>query len=339
MAFEETFTMNIIILLAGYGTRLRPHTYTRPKPLVTVAGKPVLGHIMDGIANVTIDKIAFVVGYLGDQFEPYIQKHYPHIKADYIEQKVANGQATAVLLAKDAVSGPTALIFGDTVTDVDLSRLANSDADGVIFVREVEDPRRFGVVQLDDAGYITKLIEKPATMENRLALIGAYYVRDAARLMAACQELVDRDIKTKGEYYLADALNLMIERGAKLRTERADVWLDCGKPDAVLDTNRYLLAHGRDTGPAPDGASFVVVHPVNVHPTAKIENSVIGPNASIGENCVIRNSVIRESIVDAGAQVTDHVLAHSLIGRDAVLIGRSRKFNVGDSSVVGFDEE
>lgn len=331
--------MNVVILLAGYGTRLRPHTYTRPKPLITVAGKPVLGHILDGIANVKIDKIAFIVGYLGDQFEPYVKANYPHIQADYIEQKEANGQATAVLLARDAVSGPTAVIFGDTVTDADLSKLANSDGDGVLYVREVEDPRRFGVVQVGADGYIQRVIEKPATMENRLALIGAYYVKDAAKLMAACQALVDRGIKTKGEYYFADALNLMIDEGAKFRTERAEVWLDCGKPDAVLETNRYLLAHGRDNSAAHPQGNYVVVPPVNIHPSARIEHSIIGPNTSIGADCVITNSVIRDTIVDTGAQVDEHVLANSLIGRDAILTGRPRKFNVGDSSVVGFDEE
>ena len=213
--------MNIIILLAGYGTRLRPHTYTKPKPLIMVAGKPVLAHILDGIANVSIDKIAFVVGYLGDQFEPYVKKQYPNVHAEYIEQKEANGQASAILLAKDAVKGPTCVIFGDTVTDVDLSKIdTQSDDDGVMFVREVEDPRRFGVAQVGDDGVIKRIIEKPATLENRLALIGAYYVKDAAMLMSACQHLVDNNIQTKGEYYLADALNVMIDRGARLRTER-----------------------------------------------------------------------------------------------------------------------
>ena len=331
--------MNVIVLLAGFGTRLRPHTYSKPKPLITVAGKPVLAHILDGMANVTIDKIAFIVGYLGDQFEPFVQTNYPHIKAQYIEQKVANGQATAVMLAKDAVSGPTVVIFGDTVTDADLSKLASSDGDGVLYVREVEDPRRFGVVQVGADGFIERVIEKPATMESRLALIGCYFVKDAARLMAACQALVDRGIKTKGEYYFADALNLMIEDGAKFRTERADVWLDCGKPDAVLETNRYLLGHGCDNSADHPQGNYVVVPPVNIHPSAKIEHSVIGPNTSIGAGCVIRDSIIRESIVDSGAQVSEQLLTQSLIGRDAVLAGRARVLSVGDSSVVGLDED
>jgi glucose-1-phosphate thymidylyltransferase len=332
--------MNFVILLAGYGKRLRPHTFSRPKPLVSVAGKPVLGHILDAAANVKANKTAFVVGYLGDQFEPYVRANYPDMQAEYIVQREANGQATAILLARDAVAGPTCVIFGDTITDADLNRLDEvAAADGAIYVREIDDPRRFGVVQLDEQGFIQRVIEKPATQENKLALIGVYYVRDAKLLMDACQALIDKNITTKGEYYLADALNVMIEGGARFRIIRADVWLDCGKPDAVLETNRWLLANGRDNSAAHPSGSYVVVPPVNIHPSARIEHSVIGPNASIGADCVISNSVIRESIVDVGAQVSEHVLANSLIGRDAVLIGRSRKFNVGDSSVVGFDED
>jgi glucose-1-phosphate thymidylyltransferase len=176
-------------------------------------------------------------------------------------------------------------------------------------------------------------------MENRLAVIGMYFVKDAAKLMAACEELIQRGTKTKNEYFLADAFNIMIEHGAKLRVQQVSVWLDCGTSQAVLDTNRHLLAHGLDNSSEWKNGHCVVVPPVNIHPSAKIQNSVIGPNASIGEDCRIENSVVRDSIVEAGAEVIDHVLANSLIGRDAVLHGRPRRFNVGDNSVVGFDDE
>lgn len=331
--------MNVIIPLAGFGTRLRPHTYSRPKPLVGVAGKPVLGHILDKVINeARVDKVVFVVGYLGDQIEHYVKTHYPNLRGEYVVQQELNGQAPAILLARDKVSGPTFIVFVDTLADADLSTLEGEASDGVIFVKEVEDPRRFGVVRLDERGNISQFIEKPATTENRLAVIGMYYVKDAARLMAACEELIRRDIKTKNEYFLADAFNLMIEAGARLRAQPVGVWLDCGTSQTVLETNRYLLAHGHDNSEQWKNGRCVVVPPVNIHPTAKIENSVIGPNASIGEGCCIQSSVVRESIVEAGAEVVDHVLAHSLIGRDAVLIGRPRRFNVGDNSVVGFDE-
>ncbi|MDW8054683.1 MAG: sugar phosphate nucleotidyltransferase [Anaerolineae bacterium] len=332
--------MNVIIPLAGFGTRLRPHTYSKPKPLVSVAGKPVLGHILDRVLSaVSVDQFVFVVGYLGEQIEQYVRANYPHLRGAYVEQKELNGQAPAILLARGLVHGPTLIIFVDTLADADLQALERESSDGVIFVKEVDDPRRFGVVQLDAQGYIARFIEKPSTFENRLAVIGMYYVRDADALMDACATLIERGIKIKNEYFLADAFNIMIERGAKLRPQTVNVWLDCGTAQAVLETNRYLLAHGHDNSALWRGrAGVVVVPPVNIHPSAHIVNSVIGPNASIGEGCHIEHSVIRESVVESGAQVIDHVMANSLIGRDAVLIGRPRRFNVGDSSVVDFDE-
>ncbi|MCL6512389.1 MAG: NTP transferase domain-containing protein [Anaerolineae bacterium] len=332
--------MNVIIPLAGFGTRLRPQTYSKPKPLVNVAGKPVLGHILDkAIGELQVDKVVFVVGYLGEQIEHYVRSAYPALRSEYVEQKELNGQAPAILLARDRVSGPTFIMFVDTLADADLSTLADETCDGVIYAKEVEDPRRFGVVQIGADGYITRFVEKPSTTENRLAVIGMYYVRDVARLMSACEELMRRGIKTKNEYFLADAFNIMIEGGAKLRVQEVSVWLDCGTAQTVLETNRYLLEHGHDNSGDWRNNHCVVVPPVNIHPTARIVNSVIGPYATIGEGCYIESSVVRESIVEAGAEVVDHVLAKSLIGRDAVLHGRPRRLNVGDNSLVGFDED
>jgi glucose-1-phosphate thymidylyltransferase len=332
--------MNVIIPLAGFGTRLRPHTYSKPKPLVNVAGKPVLGHILDKVLReVEVQKVVFVVGYLGEQIEQYVRSAYPDLRSEYVEQKELNGQAAAILLARDLVSGPTFIVFVDTLADAALSSLRCEACDGLIFVKEVEDPRRFGVVQVGPDGYITRFVEKPATLENRLAVIGMYYVSDAARLMDACAELIRRDIKTKNEYFLADAFNIMIEGGAKLRAREVGVWLDCGTAQSVLETNRYLLEHGHDNSSEWRNGNCVVVPPVNIHSTARIVNSVIGPYATIGEGCHIENSVVRDSIVEAGAEVVDHVLAKSLVGRDAVLHGRPRRFNVGDNSLVGFDED
>ncbi len=332
--------MNVIIPLAGFGTRLRPHTYSKPKPLVNVAGKPVLGHILDKVLReIAVEKVVFVVGYLGEQIEQYVRTAYPALRGDYVEQKELNGQAPAILLARDLVSGPTFIVFVDTLADADLSSLHCETCDGLIFVKEVEDPRRFGVVQIGPSGDIARFVEKPATTENRLAVIGMYYVRDVAKLMDACEELMQRGIKIKNEYFLADAFNIMIERGARLRAREVGVWLDCGTAQAVLETNRYLLEHGHDNSSAWPNGRCVIVPPVNIHPTAQIVDSVIGPYATIGEGCYIESSVVRDSIVEAGAEVVDHVLAKSLVGRDAVLHGRPRRFNVGDNSLVGFDED
>jgi glucose-1-phosphate thymidylyltransferase len=331
--------MNVIIPLAGFGTRLRPHTFSKPKPLINVAGKPVLGHILDKLIRADLEEVVFVVGYLGDQIEQYVKTAYPNVKGHYVEQKELNGQAPAILLARDIVQGPTVIVFVDTLADADLTSLAGEKSDGVIYVKEVEDPRRFGVVKLDEQGMIARFVEKPEDMSNRLAVIGMYYVRDIQALMGCCDELVRRNLKTHDEYFLADAFNLLIASGAKLRPQTVDVWLDCGKPETVLATNRYLLEHGQDNSASWTNDQRVIIPPVHIHPTAIIERSVIGPYATIAEGCHITNSIVRDSVVDAGASVSDHVLANSLIGRDAVLIGRPRRFNVGDSSVVGFDEE
>lgn len=332
--------MHVIIPLAGFGSRLRPHTYTKPKPLINVAGKPVLGHILDKLSLAGVRDVTFVTGYLGDQIADYVWKSYPQIRGRYVEQKELNGQASAILLARNHCKGPAFIVFVDTIADADLNVLNNLDCDGMIYVKEVEDPRRFGVVKLDSSSYITEFVEKPNDVSNKLVVIGMYFVKDCEMLMECCSELIRRDIKTKGEFFLADAFNLMIAKGAKLRAQKVDIWLDAGKPETVLETNRYLLRHEHDNSADwSNNKDIVIVPPVNIHPSAKIERSVIGPNATIAENCQIVNSVVRESIVDTGAQVVDHVLANSLIGRDAVLIGRPRRFNVGDSSVVGFDEE
>ena len=330
--------MNVIIPLAGFGTRLRPHTFTKPKPMINVAGKPVLGHILDKFTQAGVRDVAFVVGYLGDQIEAYVTREYPSLKAHYATQKELNGQAPAVLLTRQYVSGPTMIVFVDTLADADLSALENETADGVIYVKEVEDPRRFGVVSLDVQGFITKFIEKPDNKNNKLVVIGMYWVKDAARLMQACEDLVNKNIQTKGEYYLADAFNQMIVAGAKLRTQRVDMWLDCGKPETVLETNRVLLGKGQDNSAAwQNRPDVVIVPPVNIHPSATISQSVIGPNATIGEGCEITRSIIHDSVVDAGAQVVDQVLGGSLIGRDAVVAGRPRRLNVGDSSSIDFE--
>ncbi|HEY3340982.1 MAG TPA: sugar phosphate nucleotidyltransferase [Anaerolineae bacterium] len=331
--------MNVIIPLAGFGTRLRPHTFSKPKPLINVAGKPVLGHILDKLIRADLEEVVFVVGYLGDQIEQYVKTAYPNVKGHYVEQKELNGQAPAILLARDIVQGPTVIVFVDTLADADLTSLSKEKGDGVIYVKEVDDPRRFGVVKLDEQGMIARFVEKPEDISNRLAVIGMYYVRDIQALMRCCDELVQRNLKTHDEYFLADAFNLLIESGAKLRPQTVDVWLDCGKPETVLATNRYLLEHGQDNSDAWTNDQRVIIPPVHIHPTAVIERSVIGPYATIAEGCHITNSIVRDSVVDAGASVSDHVLANSLIGRDAILIGRPRRFNVGDSSVVGFDEE
>ncbi len=234
--------MNIILPTAGLGTRLRPHTYSKPKPLVPVAGKPMLGHVLDRLEVLPIEKLVFIVGYLGDQIEHYVNTEY-QFPAEFIVQEELKGQAHAIQLAKGRLSGPTLILFVDTLVEADLQQLKTTEVDGVLYVQEVEDPRRFGVVEVRD-GQVTRLIEKPDTMENKLAIVGLYYVREVEDLFSAIDELIERNMQTKGEFYLADALQLMIDRGAKFTADEVSVWEDCGKPDTVLQTNRYSARPG-----------------------------------------------------------------------------------------------
>ncbi|MBM4429630.1 MAG: nucleotidyltransferase [Chloroflexi bacterium] len=322
--------MKVIIPLAGFGTRLRPHTYTKPKPLISVAGKPVLGHILDKLIGLDIEEIIFIVGYLGDQIRDYVTANY-HFPARYIEQKELKGQAHAIYLAKEHMSGPVLIIFVDTIFETDLARLAQESADGILYVKEVVDPRRFGVV-VTDSGFITRLVEKPVTPVSNLAVIGLYYVKDSPMLIDCIADLIGKDIRTQGEYFLADAFQLMIDRGARFIARTVEVWEDCGKPETVLHTNRYLLEHGGAQEIATDNS--VLISPVHIAESAVIKDSVIGPYVSVAEGATIVRSIIRDSIINEGAYIADANLSQSLIGRDANVRGSAQRLNVGDSSQV-----
>lgn len=331
--------MKIVIPLAGFGKRLRPHTFTKPKPLVNVAGKPVLGHVLDMFQNLeNVDEIIFIVGHLGEQIEEYVRENYPHLRAHYFEQKELNGQSTAIYLARERLTGgPMLMVFVDTIVETDLSRLKDETADAIAWVKEVEDPRRFGVAEVGPDGWVKRLIEKPSEIRNNLVVVGFYYFRDSALLIDCIREQIEQDVRTQSEYFLADAVNLMLKRGLRMRVQKVDVWQDCGKVETVLETNRYLLSHGHDTAAQTQPAGCVIVPPVNIHPTARIKDSVIGPNATIAAGCVVEDSIIQDSILDEGATVHAALLRQSLIGRDARLNGRFRTFNVGEASEVGFE--
>lgn len=330
--------MKIIIPTAGYGTRLRPHTWSKPKPLVTVAGKPVLGHVLDMFTKLpNIDEVTFIIGYLGEQIEEYVSTAYPELPSRYIVQKELIGQSHAIWLAREGMTGPMLMIFVDTIIEVDLSNLMSEEADALGWVKEVPDPRRFGVADVDQDGWVRQLVEKPQDVSNNLAIVGFYYFQKSEDLISAIVEQMERKTQLKGEFYLVDAINIMIEQGLKMRVQPIEEWHDCGKPDTLLETNRYLLENGRDNSTAASQReAIVVVPPVFIDPSADIERSVIGPHVSIGPGCVIKNSLIQNSLVDANSEITDSSLSDSLIGREARVIGRYRSLNVGDSSEIGF---
>jgi glucose-1-phosphate thymidylyltransferase len=330
--------MKVVIPMAGYGTRLRPHTWSKPKPLVTVAGKPVLGHVLDTIAGLPfVDEVIFIVGYLGQQVEEYVRQAYPNMRARYIEQRELLGQSHAVWLARQHLSGPMLMIFVDTLIEADLSKLASERFGALAFVKAVPDPRRFGVAEVGPNGLVSRLVEKPQDVSNNLAVVGLYYFADAAGLLKAIEAQMESGAQLKGEFFLADAVNILLQGGLQMRVEPVEVWMDCGTPESLLETNRFLLDRGRDnSAEAARRPQVLVIPPVYIDPSAELRQALIGPHVTIAAGCVVERSILQDSIVDAGSSIVDTTLAGSLIGRDARVVGRHRSLNVGDSSEVGF---
>lgn len=332
--------LTVVIPMAGYGTRLRPHTWSKPKPLVQVAGKTVLDHVLDVVATATDLKdcrLAFIIGYLGEQVIDYMSANYPEVETSFYRQEEMLGQTHAIAMARQVISGPTIVLFSDTIVRDDLSFLLQPGhaADAVIWVKQVEDPRRFGVVSVDESGLVKDIIEKPATMENDLAVVGYYYFARGEDLMAAIDRQLNDRMITKGEYYIADALKLMIEGGLKLTPKPVDVWLDAGLPDTVLETNRYLLAARPEEEGSQTGNNGVkIIPPVFIAPNAEVTASVIGPNVSIGPGCQVSYSKIENSILEAGAVVETSQLHGSLIGERSVVIGGRGRVDLGDDCLL-----
>jgi glucose-1-phosphate thymidylyltransferase len=328
--------MHVIIPVAGYGTRLRPHTYTKPKPLLQVAGNTVLGHILDMLEGVGVNEVTFIVGYLGEQVRQYVAQAYPNFKVNYVDQVDRKGQAHAIYLAKEYVQEPVLIIFADTISDAALADLSQTRYDGVIYTKKVEDPRRFGVVTTDSEHVIQRFVEKPEEWISDQAVIGVYYIKEYQKLFRAIERLMEENIQTKGEFFLADALQLMVMDGAKLEARSVEVWEDCGTPEALLQTNRYMLEHGGAATIAASGENSVIIPPVHIAANVHITNSVIGPFVSLAEGCEVRDAILRDTIADSDAVIEDTMLSESLIGHGAVVRGRYRKLNVGDSSEVDF---
>ncbi len=330
--------LKIVIPMAGLGTRLRPQTWSKPKQLISVAGKTVLDHLLNSFASLpdpqNIELVA-IVGYLGEQIADHIRTHYPGLTAHFVLQENPRGQSHAIKLAEAYLDGPMMIVFADTLMQSDLSFLANEEMDAVTWVQPVPDPRRFGVAELGADGRVRRLVEKPQEMSNNLALVGAYYFKDGHDLLSAIDEQMARNVHLKGEYYLVDAINIMLERGLKMRTQQVDVWLDAGTPEALLETNRYLLANGQDNSEqVACNRNSVIFPPVFIHPTAVVVGSIIGPDVSLGADCHIEHSIIQNSILEDEAKVAGVILESSLVGRRAILRRRAGIVNAGDNTEV-----
>jgi glucose-1-phosphate thymidylyltransferase len=323
--------MRAIIPVAGFGSRLRPHTFTLPKVLLNVAGKPIIGHILDQIIAAGFDQATFIVGYLGDMVREYVTSQYD-IKVDFVEQDERRGLAHAVYLAREGFSsGPFLIILGDTIFDVDLKPVM-SGTHTSIGVKQVEDPRRFGIAELKD-GFVTKLTEKPENPTSKYAIVGLYWINKPRLLQECIEELMASDQKTKGEFQLTDALQLMIQHGERIQTFPVEGWYDCGKPETLLATNRHLLGKQTSSAAIDD---VVIVPPVYISPKARIDHSIVGPYATVADGAVVTESIVRNCIIGEGAEVDKSLLEGSIVGINAVVRGSFNRINIGDSSEIDF---
>ncbi len=330
--------MKIIIPVAGIGSKLRPHTHTQPKALVPVAGKPILAHIVDYLISGGYDDFVFIIGYLGDKIEDYIKTKYPKLKATFIIQEPREGTGHAVWLVREHVKPDDELLIllGDTIIDFDLRQLV-AMPHSALGVKKVDDPRQFGVAEVDAEGMITKLEEKPSIPKSNLALVGIYHFRNAGKLMEALDHIVRNEMRNNGEFHLTYGIQRMITAGEKVSTFQVGNWFDCGGKGNLLETNEVLLK--RNTELSQKTYHFentIIIHPVSIAEDCDIRDSIIGPNVSIGERTIIHHSVIRDSIIGSWSQLESAILHQSVIGSDAYLKGLSQSLNIGDSTEIDF---
>lgn len=321
--------MKAIIPAAGIGSRLRPHTHTAPKALLHVAGKPILGHIIDELLAYNIRDVVIIVGFLGEKIIEYVSDNY-NIRASFVEQKELKGLGWAIHLAREHFADePILIILGDTIFDLDLEGVIKGEYDA-IGTKIVSDPRRFGIAETDGR-FVKRLVEKPEEPTSNQALAGIYYIKSIKMFDRCLEELVAKNIMTRGEYQLTDALGLMLKHDCKITTFDVEGWYDCGKKETLLATNRYLLSQIK-TVDGRDGV--IVIPPVYISPTAKVSNSVIGPHVSVADHAVIESSIIRDSIISSYAEVRHCLLESSLIGNNSSYHGRYNRLNLGDSSEI-----
>lgn len=322
--------MRAIIPVAGFGTRMRPHTLTHPKVLLPVADKPMIAHIMNKLIADGVDEFIFVVGHLGSEVEAFIRANYS-VKSHFRTQAKFLGLGHAISMAQDFLDDkPLIIVLGDTIYDVDLQPVLNGQFSS-LGVKKVADPRRFGVAVLDGEGFITQLVEKPTEFVSDLALVGLYYFTTGQALKEALETILEKKIRTNNEYQLTDALQVMIDQGSKMTIFPVEGWYDCGKPETLLQTNAILLA--RDFADTKyQYERTVVVPPVFIHPTSKLKNTVIGPNVTVGENCEIENVVLSNSILGSDSKIKNTVLSDSILGDHIQIEGKVQKLNIGDYS-------
>jgi glucose-1-phosphate thymidylyltransferase len=330
--------MKVIIPVAGAGIRLRPHTYTQPKPLIPVAGKPILAHIIDELLEADFREFVFVLGYLGEKIKNFVQNRYKNLKCEFVFQNDRMGLGHAIWLAQEEIKNEKELFIalGDTVFDMDLSEMLKSPTSS-LGVQEVKDPREFGIVLLDEKGFVKKVIEKPKIPHSNLAIVGLYKIMEVKQLIDALEYNIKNEIRTNGEFQLADALQRMVGQGVKFTTVRVNNWFDCGKKEILLETNKTLLEKNNvyDVD-LPSFENTIIVHPVSIGDGCEINDSIIGPYVTIADNTKIDASIIQDSIIGSYSYLKEIILNKSIVGSDTSIRGIKRSLNIGDNTEIDF---
>ncbi|MES2731901.1 MAG: sugar phosphate nucleotidyltransferase [Bacteroidota bacterium] len=332
--------MNIIIPMAGMGKRMRPHTLTIPKPLIPIAGKPIVQRLVEDIAKVCgtqIKEVAFIIGRFGTEVEKKLLDIAKSVgaKGSIQYQDEALGTAHAILCAKEALEGNVVVAFADTLFKADF--ILDTSKEGIIWVQKVDDPKPFGVVKLNAQNQITDFVEKPVEFVSDLAIIGIYYFRDGAYLRRELQYLLDNDIKDKGEYQITNALENMKNKGTQFEPGQVTEWLDCGNKDATVYTNQRYLEYIKDTKLVATSAKIensVIIPPVYIGENVKLSNTVVGPHVSIGNGSQIVGSVIKNTIVQENTYISDANISNSMLGNFVKFEGKSSDLSVGDYNVI-----
>ena len=327
--------MKAIIPVAGAGTKLRPHTYTQPKALIPLAGKTILSIIIDQLKDAGINDFVFIIGYLGEKIQDYVKDKYPQLNCHFVQQSERHGTGHAINLTKEIIGNDEILIvLGDTIAEYDVKEIINTPY-SMLGVKKVDDPRNFGVAEIEEDGFINRVVEKPAIPKSNMALVGVYKIKETGFLFSCIEKIIAAGIKSYDEFNLTDALECMIQNGVKFQPFKVQNWFDCGKKETLLESNATLLK--KFGGNVEEKHSFentIIIPPVSIGEGCDIKNSVVGPNVAIGEYAKLNHAIIKDSIVGAYSNLFEIVLNTSLIGSDAEVRGVSRSLNIGDNTAI-----
>lgn len=330
--------MKAIIPVAGAGTRLRPLTYTQPKSLIPIAGKPIISFTIDRLLKEGIEEFIFIIGYLGEKIKNYVERKYPDLDATFITQEERLGSAHAMWVAREHIQDASEIIifFGDTIVDADLTTFIQHDG-SALAVKKVIDPRQFGIVEFDPDNQLRRLVEKPKIPKSDMAMVGVYKIKEVDLFLDALEFNITKEIRTNDEFPLTDALMRMLEKGVTFKTFTVDNWFDCGKKEVLLETNAIFLdREGYASQDLPNFDNSIIIHPVNIGKNCRIRNSIIGPHVTIGSNVHINNAILKDSIIGSFTIINEVILQQSVIGNDTSITGLRQSLNIGDNTEIDF---